>query len=111
MVQLRQRFQSFEEYLSYNDGTNNLYELFKGKLIPRPPESGFTVEIATLLLLKFTPKSWSSESSDANDSSSFSYQDTLKPESIEERAFRCLLLENHPGISPYLPESPLSTRL
>ncbi|MDJ0701894.1 MAG: hypothetical protein QNJ46_01325 [Leptolyngbyaceae cyanobacterium MO_188.B28] len=26
MVQLKQRFQSFEEYLSYDDGTDNLLE-------------------------------------------------------------------------------------
>ncbi len=53
MVQLKQRFQSFEEYLSYDDGTDNLYELFNGELIEVPPESGFNVEIATLLLLEF----------------------------------------------------------
>jgi Uma2 family endonuclease len=53
MVQLTQRFQSFEEYLSYDDGTDNLYELFNGELIPVPPDSGVNVEIATLLLLKF----------------------------------------------------------
>lgn len=53
MVQLKQRFQSFEEYLAYDDGTENLYELFNGELIEVPPESGFNVEIATLLLLEF----------------------------------------------------------
>jgi len=56
MVQLNQRFQSFEEYLSYDDGTDNLYELFNGELIAVPPESGSNVEIATLLLLKFFQK-------------------------------------------------------
>lgn len=56
MVQLKPRFQSFEEYLSYDDGTDNLYELFNGELVPVPPESGFNVEIATLLLLKFALK-------------------------------------------------------
>jgi Uma2 family endonuclease len=44
MVQLKQRFQSFEEYLSYDDGTDNLYELFNGELIEVPPESGFNVQ-------------------------------------------------------------------
>jgi Uma2 family endonuclease len=53
MVQLKQRFLSFEEYLSYDDGTDNLYELFNGELIEVPPESGFNVEIATYLLLQF----------------------------------------------------------
>ena len=53
MTQVKQRFQSFEEYLSYNDGTENLYELFNGELIAVPPESGFNVEIATFLLLQF----------------------------------------------------------
>ncbi|WP_035987471.1 Uma2 family endonuclease [Leptolyngbya sp. KIOST-1] len=52
MVQLKQRFQSFEDYLAYDDGTENLYELFNGELIEVPPESGFNVEIATLLLIQ-----------------------------------------------------------
>ncbi len=56
MVQLKQRFQSFEEYLAYDDGTDNLYELFNGELIPVPPESGFNVEIATLLLILLAQK-------------------------------------------------------
>lgn len=53
MIQVKQQFQSFEEYLSYDDGTDNLYELFNGKLIQVLPESGFNVEIATFLLLQF----------------------------------------------------------
>ncbi len=53
MIQVKQRFQSFEEYLSYDDGTENLYELFNGELIEVPPESGINVEIATFLLLQF----------------------------------------------------------
>ncbi|TVP67914.1 MAG: Uma2 family endonuclease [Leptolyngbya sp. LCM1.Bin17] len=52
MVQLKQRFQSFEEYLAYDDGTDNLYELFNGELVRVPPESGFNVEIATFLLIQ-----------------------------------------------------------
>jgi Uma2 family endonuclease len=51
MPQLKQRFQSFEEYLSYDDGTENLYELFNGELITVPPESGLNVEIANLLFI------------------------------------------------------------
>jgi Uma2 family endonuclease len=53
MTQLKQRFLSFEEYLTYDDGSDNLYELFNGELIEVPPESGFNVEIATYLLLQF----------------------------------------------------------
>lgn len=54
MVQLKQRFQSFEDYLAYDDGTDNLYELFNGELIEVPPESGLNVEIATLLLIQLS---------------------------------------------------------
>lgn len=53
MTQSKLRFQTFEEYLSYDDGTDYLYELFNGELIEVPPESGLNVEIATFLLLQF----------------------------------------------------------
>ncbi|HHP7229943.1 MAG TPA: Uma2 family endonuclease [Xenococcaceae cyanobacterium] len=53
MIQVKPRFQSFEEYLSYDDGTDNLYELFNGALIIVPPESGINVQIATFLLIQF----------------------------------------------------------
>ncbi len=53
MLQVKPRFHSFEEYLSYDDGTDNLYELFNGELIAVPPESGINVEIATFLLIQF----------------------------------------------------------
>ncbi|NEO63537.1 MAG: Uma2 family endonuclease, partial [Moorea sp. SIO4G2] len=53
MVQLTQKFQSFDEYLSYNDNSEKFYELFNGELIEMPPESGFNVEIATFLLIRF----------------------------------------------------------
>ncbi len=33
MTQANPRFSSFEEYLSYDDGTDNRYELFNGELI------------------------------------------------------------------------------
>ncbi|MDC0832173.1 four helix bundle protein [Geitlerinema sp. CS-897] len=56
MVRLQQQFHSFEEYLSYDDGTDNLYELFNGELIEVPPESGLNVEIATFLLLQLALK-------------------------------------------------------
>lgn len=53
MIQAKPRFQSFEEYLSYDDGTENLYELFNGELIEVPPESGINVQIANRLFLVF----------------------------------------------------------
>ena len=50
---IKPRFQSFDEYLSYDDGTNRLYELFNGELIEVPPESGNNVQIANRLFLIF----------------------------------------------------------
>ncbi|WP_416670347.1 Uma2 family endonuclease [Egbenema bharatensis] len=55
MMQTRTRFLSFEEYLSYDDGTENLYELFNGELIEVPPESGLNIEIANFLFSLFLP--------------------------------------------------------
>jgi Uma2 family endonuclease len=55
MVQLKPRFQSFEEYLAYDDGTENLYELFNGELVPLTPESGLNIEIANLIFATFLP--------------------------------------------------------
>lgn len=52
-IQVKPRFQSFEEYLSYEDGTDKLYELFNGELIEVPPESGTNVQIANRLFLIF----------------------------------------------------------
>ena len=53
MIRLSTRFQSFEEYLAYDDDTDKLYELFNGELIQVPPESGINVQIATFLLIQF----------------------------------------------------------
>ena len=53
MIQVKPRFQSFEEYIAYDDGTDKLYELFNGELIEVPPESGKNVQIATFLLIQF----------------------------------------------------------
>ncbi|MEQ9001699.1 MAG: hypothetical protein RID53_35005 [Coleofasciculus sp. B1-GNL1-01] len=55
MIQAQLRFSSFNDYLSYDDGTDKLYELYNGKLIEVPPESGENVAIATFLLLQFVP--------------------------------------------------------
>lgn len=53
MIQVKPRFQSFEEYLAYDDGTDKLYELFNGELIEVPPESGINVQIANRIFLMF----------------------------------------------------------
>ncbi len=53
MLRTTPRFQTFDEYLAYDDGTEDLYELFNGELVPVPPESGANVQIATFLLLQF----------------------------------------------------------
>ena len=55
MTQTKQRFLSFDEYLSYDDGTDTLYELFNGELIAVPPEPGLNVEIANFLFSIFLP--------------------------------------------------------
>ena len=55
MPQLKQRFQRFEDYLSFDDGTDKLYELFNGELIEVPPESGLNVEIANFLFATLLP--------------------------------------------------------
>jgi Uma2 family endonuclease len=52
-MQTKLRFLSFEEYLSYDDETENLYELFNGELIEVPPESGENVQTANRLFLQF----------------------------------------------------------
>ena len=53
MLTIKPRFQTFEEYLQYDDNSEKLYELFNGELIEVPPESGFNFEIANFLFLKF----------------------------------------------------------
>ncbi len=49
MVQLKQRFQSFEEYLAYDDGTENLYELFSSQ--PTPLNSLIPIVLARKVIL------------------------------------------------------------
>ncbi|MBD2091802.1 Uma2 family endonuclease [Microcoleus sp. FACHB-1515] len=53
MVQTKVRFESFEEYLAYDDGTDYLYELFNGELVALPPESGRNFSIAGFLFMQF----------------------------------------------------------
>jgi Uma2 family endonuclease len=53
MLTIKPRFETFEEYLVYEDNSEKLYELFNGELIEVPPESGFNVQIANRLFLTF----------------------------------------------------------
>lgn len=52
MVQTRPRFCSFDDYLAYDDGTENFYELFNGELIQVPPESGYNTSVAFFLSIQ-----------------------------------------------------------
>jgi Uma2 family endonuclease len=52
MTQAKPRFSNFEEYLSYDDGTDKLYELFNGELIELPPESGENIGILGFVYLQ-----------------------------------------------------------
>ncbi len=54
MLETKPKFQTFEEYLAYDDNTDKWYELFNGELIEMPPESGINVQIATFLLIQFS---------------------------------------------------------
>lgn len=49
MTQAKPRFSTFEEYLSYDDGQDKLYELFNGELIELPPESGENIGILSFV--------------------------------------------------------------
>ncbi len=53
MLTVKPRFETFEEYLNYDDNSEKLYELFNGELIEMPPESGLNFEIANFLFLQF----------------------------------------------------------
>jgi len=44
---------TFEEFLNYDDGTDNLYELENGALIPMPSESDLNCRIAMFLVVYF----------------------------------------------------------
>ena len=44
---------TFEEYLTYDDGTDTRYELVNGELIAMPPESRLNIKIAIFLLIQF----------------------------------------------------------
>lgn len=51
MTQAKPMFSSFEEYLAYDDETDNLYELVDGKLVELPPESGRNSQILMCIIL------------------------------------------------------------
>ena len=53
MLSTKPRFQTFAEYLQYEDNSEGLYELFNGELIEMPPESGLNYQIANRLFLVF----------------------------------------------------------
>ncbi|MDB9508863.1 Uma2 family endonuclease [Microcystis aeruginosa] len=53
MLITKPRFQTFVEYLHYEDNSEEHYELFNGELVEMPPESGLNFEIANFLFLKF----------------------------------------------------------
>jgi Uma2 family endonuclease len=52
---------TLEEYLTYEDGTDNRYELVDGELVKMPPESLENCDVAMRLLFqlaKFLPLTW-----------------------------------------------------
>ncbi|MDJ1176918.1 Uma2 family endonuclease [Roseofilum capinflatum] len=53
MLTTHPRFQTFEDYLNYDDNSEKLYELFNGELIEMPPESGLNFQIANRLFFAF----------------------------------------------------------
>jgi Uma2 family endonuclease len=53
MTQAKPRFSTFEEYLSYDDGTGDRYQLIDGELVALPPESEANDYIANHLFLVF----------------------------------------------------------
>jgi Uma2 family endonuclease len=52
MTQAKLRFSTFEEYLTYNDDSDDRYELVNGALVKLPPESELNDSIANFLFLK-----------------------------------------------------------
>lgn len=52
MTQAKPKFATFEEYLKFDDGTGDRYELIDGELFALPPESEPNDAIANLLFLK-----------------------------------------------------------
>ncbi|MBW4527331.1 MAG: Uma2 family endonuclease [Phormidium tanganyikae FI6-MK23] len=55
MTQAKSTFSSFEEYLAYDDGTDQLYEFVDGELVALPPESGRNSQILMFMILAIAP--------------------------------------------------------
>ena len=53
MVQTKPRFKSLEEYLQFDDGTDDRYELVDGVLVKMPTESTLNTQIAMFLVSVF----------------------------------------------------------
>lgn len=53
MTQARLQRLSFEEYLNYDDGTDNRYELVDGELVEMPPENLFNCLLSKFLFVEF----------------------------------------------------------
>lgn len=53
LVQQRGKRLTLEEYLKYDDRTDNQYELVAGELVAMPPESPKNVQISLFLLVNF----------------------------------------------------------
>ena len=53
MVQTKPRFKSFEEYLRFDDGTDDRYELVDGVLVKMPTENPLNTRIAVFLSTVF----------------------------------------------------------
>ena len=53
MVQTKPRFKSLEEYLLFDDGTDDRYELVDGVLVKVPTESTLNTQIAMFLVSVF----------------------------------------------------------
>jgi Uma2 family endonuclease len=53
MLITKPRFQTFAEYLQYDDNSEKLCELFNGELVEMPPESGLNFQIANRLFFVF----------------------------------------------------------
>lgn len=53
MLITKPRFQTFAEYLQYDDNSEKLCELFNGELVEMLPESGLNFQIANRLFLVF----------------------------------------------------------
>ena len=53
MVQTKPRFKGFEEYLRFDDGTDDRYELVDGVLVKMPTENPLNTRIAVFLITVF----------------------------------------------------------